>query len=134
MFTTHHKQRALSFRLLRRLGQPALIQLDKEPLAAQEGDTRGRGTHSEMNGGQKWWLGVIANNCIHATANRNRIKIRNGVKNVERSTACAGEKASKSELQNWSCLRGEDEEGEKTGSGAGAEADGEKGDENTDQA
>lgn len=49
--------------------------------------------------GQKQRLGVIVNNCIQATANRNRIKIRNNVRNVKRWTVGTGEMASKFKLQ-----------------------------------
>ena len=49
MFTTYHKQRALSFCLLWRLGQPALIQPDKEPFTVQVRRQR-EGTHMKMNG------------------------------------------------------------------------------------
>ncbi len=55
--------------------------------------------------GQDWWLGVIINNCFQATAHRNRIKIRNSVKNVKRWAVGTGENASKLELQNQSCLK-----------------------------
>lgn len=58
MFTTHHKQRALSLGLLRRLGQPALIQPDKEPFTVRE-ETQRDGTHMEMNGVRSDVLGVI---------------------------------------------------------------------------
>lgn len=49
MFTTHHKQRALSFCLLWRLGQPALIQPDKEPFTVRAARQK-EGTQTETMG------------------------------------------------------------------------------------
>lgn len=89
----------------------------------KRGETEGGYKHWD-EWGKEWWLGVIVNNCIQATANGNRVKIRNGVKSVKRLNGGHWRERFKVRIFKPQLSEREEEAGERQTGEAGADTDG----------